>query len=536
MDQGDWTQGPGLLSSLWRYRYLIAAVTVVTGLLGFLLASRQPPVYSATARLLLREPQSSVFVEQIRPLDDPTRLPEQVEVLTSRPVMELAAEELGGDATSESVRGQIEVGASDELDIIDVTASSGSAGRAADVANAVAQAYLDSAAEDARERAAAALRVLTESQTEIQARIDKLAPAVEADSGDVRATSDLRVARRQLSALGETAQQIAIDASLEGANAELFAPAVPPEQSSQTKPLTLAVLAALLGLIGASLYAWWRSGKTLAANASEDAAGVLRAPFLGDIPVLRHVKDGQLPDLAQLPPGNLEAYLFVLSSIEFFLGESGGSSVIMTSADQGDGKSLTAVNLSMAAAREGRRVTLVDADERARGLTRQVGVLAERGLTDLGVDSLALHSASVDLRQRSGSEVRFVPVGQRAIDPTGYFRTPEFHRSMAQVKADADLVVVDAPPILAVAETSAIAAQVDGIVLVVTRGTRLRRLEEVRNRLEFVGTPLIGYVFNRSRSGKRDTYTYGYKEPSPRKLASLSRPRSADPVTVPRSK
>jgi hypothetical protein len=47
---------------------------------------------------------------------------------------------------------------------------------------------------------------------------------------------------------------------------------------------------------------------------------------------------------------------------------------------------------------------------------------------------------------------------------------------------------------------------------------------------------LIGYVFNRSRSGKRDTYTYGYKEPSPRKLASLSRPRSADPVTVPRSK
>ena len=536
MDQGDWTQGPGLLSSLWRYRYVIAAVTVVTGLLGFLLASRQPPVYSATARLLLREPQSSVFVEQIRPLDDPTRLPEQVEVLTSRPVMELAAEELGGDATSESVRGQIEVGASDELDIIDVTASSGSAGRAADVANAVAQAYLDSAAEDARERAAAALRVLTETQAEIQNRIDELAPAVEADQGDVRATSDLRVARRQLSDLGRTTQQIAVDASLEGSNAELFAPATPPEIPSQTKPLTAAVLAGVLGLIGASLFAWWRSGKTVSALSSEDAAGVLRAPFLGDIPVLRHVKDGQLPDLAQLPPGNLEAYLFVLSSIEFFLGESGGSSVIMTSADQGDGKSLTAVNLSMAAAREGRRVTLVDADERARGLTRQVGVLAERGLTDLGVDSLALHSASVDLRQRSGSEVRFVPVGQRAIDPTGYFRTPEFHRSMVQVKADADLVVVDAPPILAVAETSAIAAQVDGIVLVVTRGTRLRRLEEVRNRLEFVGTPLIGYVFNRSRSGKRDTYTYGYKEPSPRKLASLSRPRSADPVTVPRSK
>jgi Mrp family chromosome partitioning ATPase len=131
--------------------------------------------------------------------------------------------------------------------------------------------------------------------------------------------------------------------------------------------------------------------------------------------------------------------------------------------------------------------------------------------------------------------VRFVPVGQRTIDPAGYFRTGEFHRSMSLIKDGTDVVIVDAPPILAVAETSAIAAHVDGIVLVVTRGTRLSRLEEVRQRLEFVGTPLIGYVFNRARSSKRDAYTYSYKEPSRKKPPLRPRPRSTDPVTVPRS-
>ena len=57
------------------------------------------------------------------------------------------------------------------------------------------------------------------------------------------------------------------------------------------------------------------------------------------------------------------------------------------------------------------------------------------------------------------------------------------------------------------------AAQADGIVLVVRKGTPLRHLEEVRNRLEFFGAPLLGYVFNRSdpNSGKYGyKYSYGY--------------------------
>jgi Mrp family chromosome partitioning ATPase len=77
------------------------------------------------------------------------------------------------------------------------------------------------------------------------------------------------------------------------------------------------------------------------------------------------------------------------------------------------------------------------------------------------------------------------------------------------VKARADLVVLDSPPILAVADTSAIAGQVDGIVVVVAKGTPLKTLEEVRERLEFVGTPVLGYVFNRADT-RAGSYGYGY--------------------------
>ena len=62
-------------------------------------------------------------------------------------------------------------------------------------------------------------------------------------------------------------------------------------------------------------------------------------------------------------------------------------------------------------------------------------------------------------------------------------------------------MLLDSPPLLAVADTSVVAGQVAGVVLVVTRGTDIGQLEQVRERLAFVSTPLLGYVYNRSRRG-----------------------------------
>ena len=77
----------------------------------------------------------------------------------------------------------------------------------------------------------------------------------------------------------------------------------------------------------------------------------------------------------------------------------------------------------------------------------------------------------------------------------------------------ADLVLYDTPPLLLASDTSAIAAHVDGIVVIVSRGTPVRQLEALRERLDHVGTPVIGYVFTKDRvdAGYGYGYRYGYK-------------------------
>jgi protein-tyrosine kinase len=76
--------------------------------------------------------------------------------------------------------------------------------------------------------------------------------------------------------------------------------------------------------------------------------------------------------------------------------------------------------------------------------------------------------------------------------------------------AGRQLVIIDTPPVMFASETADIAAEVDGVVLVVREGSPLRDLEDARSRIELSGTPIIGYIFNKA-SATDTAYRYSYK-------------------------
>jgi len=192
--------------------------------------------------------------------------------------------------------------------------------------------------------------------------------------------------------------------------------------------------------------------------------------------------------------------------------EAGAGTVIVTSAGPSDGKSVTALNLAIAALQDGRKVLLVDADERMRQLTRDSGVNPSPGLTDVADERIPYEGCQSIWKLSDRIQIPFMSAGTPLTDPASYFRSPGFRRAMGRIRAHADLVLVDSPPLLAVADASAIAAQVDAVVVVVNYGTSLKVLDEVRHRLDFIGTPLIGYVFNRAPASGSGYgyYRYGY--------------------------
>jgi len=532
-----WADGPGLLASIWRYKWTVLTAGVLAGLLGYFLSASQPPTYEATARIFLADPRNQSILSDVRVFVDPLQyVPQQAERVTSDPVLDLAAQFLGGDTTAESLANQVFASPDPELNLIAVTAVGSTPQGAAERANAVVEAYEQVSRQRTLASSDAAVAELDRARNALLDQIAALQQELATRPDDFVLTTRIEVVTNQLAALDERAQEIVVDAAVSGAGVELTELATAPEAPAAPKPTRNAVLAAIMGLGLASAWAYWRAGRRQRVESRFDPSHVLGVPLLGQIPRFRSAGSGLLGGSGKqgvdIPPDAAEAYRFLLTSVEFSLAERGGSTVLITSAGEGDGKTLTALGMARAASVDGRDSLLVDADVRARGLSRLLGMDRLAGLTDLIRESVG----DLDTLLRvpllaEGVKVRVLSAGTRVGDPGALFRAPGFRRATAHLKQSASFVVLDAPPLLAVADTSVISGHVDGILLVVNRGTSISQLQHLRERLAFVSTPVLGYVYNRASSGRGDVgYGYGYAEVAeqepPAGRSSRSRGRS----------
>lgn len=518
MDQSaTWTRAaPGVFGVFWRHKLLVMTLTVLFGILGWAVSHLQATKYSAEAKLVVNDPSdSSVFGSQQTVLDPARYVRARAEYMTSTAVLAHASRIVAGRLTVDEIRSQVTVTPAKELDLITIDALGPTPESAADLANAVSRAYqLESLAAN-KSASTNATKQLDISKRALQRQIDDLDQRIAAAADSKEGASVIAglntqraAATTQLFSVQSQADQISADAALAGSGVALAERAEPPVSRSQPRPLGAALVSAFLGFLVGMALAWWRSENRQRADDRLDPAQVLGVPLLAEVPEFAGTSSGKLPAYDANLTGAGEAYHFLVASLGFALDSKEGSTVLVTSARPGEGKTVTAANLAVAAMRDGRRVLVVDADERARGLTALTGVAEEPGLTDLTDESMAVDRVISRMPLGQGDSLAVVAAGHRLADPAGFFRSGDFRRVMARAKADMDLVIVDTPPLLAVSDSSAIASQADGIIIVVGRGTPIRMLREVRERLEFIGTPALGYVFNRAIA-RRDSYGYG---------------------------
>ena len=506
--------GPGLLMALWRYRWLVAITTLLAGGLGFAASNLQTTVYEAQARLLLADPQAaSAFGEGTGLVvgGGDRYVRNQAEYVASTPVMLRASELLEGEMTPGMLASRTMVRPAQDVDLINIRVLAPTAQLAADAANAVGQAYQDVRAQEILAKADARIAELEQSRDDVRGRLDAAEAILDEDPDNATATAERNAMAAQLVTLDNRINQLSTDASLYGSGVELFEEARPPSGPAQPQPARNAAVAALLGLLAVSAFSWWRAERTMNADQPGDAAPVLRAPLLGEVPEFSDVGIRDITPAHSAPHSPAgEAYQFILATLEALERDARATSIIVTSAGVGDGKTVTALNLAIAAARDGRDVLLVDADGRARGLTQLAEVVPEPGLTDLGDPELPLAGCLAEWRLSDDLIVRIVPAGKELRDPAAAYRSVAFRRGVQRLADAAELVLVDTPPLLAVSDTTAIASQFDAMLLIVNRGTSLHVLQELRQRLDLLGMPVLGYVFNRARPNRLGRYSYSY--------------------------
>ncbi|MGE0485909.1 MAG: CpsD/CapB family tyrosine-protein kinase [Gammaproteobacteria bacterium] len=198
------------------------------------------------------------------------------------------------------------------------------------------------------------------------------------------------------------------------------------------------------------------------------------------------------------------AYKILRTQVEQRLVAQQWNAIAVTSPGAGQGKTLTAVNLAVALAREVHRtVLLVDLDLRRPSVHSVFGLAVEKGLVDFLLDDVPLSSILVN----PGIErLVLLPAGRAVADSSELLASPKMARLVEELKSryPSRIIVFDLPPLLSADDALAFSPYVDTTLMVVEDGRTTR--DELTRAVEMLGSVhLMGTVLNKS-SEIQDTY------------------------------
>lgn len=202
-----------------------------------------------------------------------------------------------------------------------------------------------------------------------------------------------------------------------------------------------------------------------------------------------------------------EAYRALRTNLEFSNLDKSLRALLVTSAGAEEGKSTTLANLAVTIAQSGKRVILVDADLR-RPTQHQIFELKNNvGLTDMARDDALL--AAPPLQDSGVPNLQILTSGQLPPNPAEILGSKRMSDILAALLERADLILFDAPPVLAVTDAVVLSAKMDGVLLVVSAGkTKRENAKKARAQLEKINARILGAVVNNVKAEKGASYYY----------------------------
>jgi capsular exopolysaccharide synthesis family protein len=244
----------------------------------------------------------------------------------------------------------------------------------------------------------------------------------------------------------------------------------------------------------------------------EDVKEQLDLPFLGmvaDVSARRGSPNGPPPSpiILKNPRSALaESYRVVRTNIMFSSAENTGRALVVSSVNPAEGKSTTVVNVAASLTQNGARVLVIDADLRRPTIHQHFGLSNAPGLSDLIVGKAPVSEA---VRATSFKGLEVLPCGYIPPNPAELLGSASMRELLTALRSHYDWILLDTPPILAIADTPVLSRWVDGVILVVAaertgRPAILRTIDQ----LSRVGGKVLGIVLNRVDL-ERNSYYFG---------------------------
>lgn len=324
-----------------------------------------------------------------------------------------------------------------------------------------------------------------------------------------------RIANSVADALGNVVQQYSPrnDSDTATILARVVDPAdVPSSPSSPNTRLTL-IAGLLVGFSAGVLITLLRDRIDTRLRSERDLRLITTAPLLGAIQ-LDPDSDESDPMFHRDPRSPLaEAYRRVRANLQFVGVDDGNLSLVVTSSSQSDGKTTVVANLALALAEADARTILIDGDLRRPAVATLTGIEGSVGLTTV----LSGKARLSDVIQPWGdTQLDILPSGAIPPNPSELLSSGAMTRLIEELRAEYEVILIDTPPVLAVADATILARLTSGAVVVVDREkSRAPQLRKSIEALGQAGVTLLGLVYNRMpRSTASPSYTYEAASPA----------------------
>jgi succinoglycan biosynthesis transport protein ExoP len=508
-----------ILQVTWRRLWLILLGTLLISVIVFVVSVNMTPVYQAKVTMMVNQATSTTpFSTYIGTGEELTLT--YSELLKTRPLLEVVIANLGLDLSPDDLlEDMIDTNLIPDTQLLALTVEDTDAQRASGIANEIAVMFIS------LQNTEKQLQNIVALEQDVVAQMASVKELIEYNQSIIdqsRLSSGLLVEEEFTSAQDALASQQSAYAGLLGTylnirltQAQLLdltvvEPAIAPTTPVRPNIFLYTFLGAFIGLVFSAGLVFLVEYLERSFETEDDVRQVLSLPALGAIPQLQGRERDNALVTVTLPRAPVsEAYRTLRTNVRFASVDKPLTTLLITSSEPGAGKTTVASNLGVVFAQAGLQVVLIDADVRLPSLHRLFGLSNHTGLTDLLVGDV--QDVGQCMIETETDNLRLLTSGPVPPNPSELLGSKRMEAVLAEVQENTDLVILDSPPALAVTDPVVLAAEVDGVILVIeAKRTSHEAARAACEAYRRAGVTILGAVLTKVKVRRKSSSYYYY--------------------------
>ncbi|MDY6876694.1 MAG: polysaccharide biosynthesis tyrosine autokinase [Chloroflexota bacterium] len=504
---------------MWDRIWLIVLATVLITAVVLVTSMIMEPVYQAKVTMMVKQSANAPLSDYTSIMTGEDLALTYSELLKTRPLLEIVIANLGLDISTDDL---IDEMLGTELipgtQLLALTIEDSDPQRASSIANEIAFTFISLHNTEKQLQSIAAIEHDVATQ---MAYLKELVEHNQSVIDQARISSGLLTEETTLLQTTLSNQQLAY-AGLLGTylnvrltqaqllDVTVVEPAIPPIEPIRPIIVLYTLLGAFIGLIFSVGLAFLIEYLNQSFATDDDIRQVLSLPALGTIPQMRGEERHNKLVTSTIPRSLVsESYRTLRTNIRFASVDEPVTTLLITSAEPGAGKTTVAANLGIVCAQAGLQVVLIDADLRRPSLHQSFDLSNRTGLTDLLVgDVQDIRECMVRTRI---DNLHLVTAGPIPPNPSELLGSKMMETVLARVKKSADLVILDTPPTLAATDAAVLAPKMDGVILLIeARRTSHQAARRACETLQHVGATILGTVLTKAKVDRKSSPYYYY--------------------------